>query len=110
LCRTGDAADRFWIIRRGSVSVRLVGAKSQIRLASLAPGCCVGEMGLLDNRPRSADVVADEEVQAYLLTKESFDAIMREHPHIGQAILSNIARQLAQRLRHTSEDLRLAEA
>jgi hypothetical protein len=35
---------------------------------------------------------------------------MREHPHIGQAILSNIARQLAQRLRHTSEDLRLAEA
>lgn len=110
LCRTGDAADRFWIIRRGSVSVRLAGVKAQIRLASLAPGCCVGEMGLLDNRPRSADVVADEEVQAYLLTKESFDTIMREHPHIGQAILSNIARQLAQRLRHTSEDLRLAEA
>jgi MFS superfamily sulfate permease-like transporter len=109
LCRTGDPADRFWIIRRGSVSVRLAGAKSQIRLASLAPGCCVGEMGLLDNRPRSADVVADDEVQAYLLTKESFDTIMREHPHIGQAILSNIARQLAQRLRHTSEDLRLAE-
>jgi MFS superfamily sulfate permease-like transporter len=110
LCRTGDAADRFWIIRRGSVSVRLAGAKSQIRLASLAPGCCVGEMGLLDNRPRSADAVADEEVQAYLLTKESFDTIMRDHPHIGQAILSNIARQLAQRLRHTSEDLRLAES
>lgn len=110
LCRTGDAADRFCIIRRGSVSVRLSGAKSQIRLASLAPGCCVGEMGLLDNRPRSADVVADEGVQAYLLTKDSFDTIMREHPHIGQAILSNIARQLAQRLRLTSEDLRLAES
>jgi MFS superfamily sulfate permease-like transporter len=110
LCHAGDAADRFWIIRRGSVSVRLAGERGNIRLASLAPGCCVGEMGLLENKPRSADVVADEDVQAYLLTKESFDTLMKEHPHIGQAILSNIARQLAQRLRHTSEDLRLAEA
>ncbi len=110
LCRAGDPADRFWIIRRGSVSVRLAGSNSQLRLASLAPGCSVGEMGLLEGKPRSADVIADDEVEAYLLTKESFDSIMRDHPQIGQAILSNIARQLAQRLRHTSEDLRLAEA
>jgi CRP-like cAMP-binding protein len=110
LCRAGDAADRIWIIRRGSVSVRLAGSNSQLRLASLAPGCSVGEMGLLDHRPRSADVIADEEVEAYLLTKDAFDAILREHPHVGQAMLSNIARQLAQRLRLTSEDLRLAES
>ena len=110
LCRAGDAADRFWIIRRGSVSVRLPESKSQLRLASLGPGCTVGEMGLLESARRSADVIADETVEAYLLTRESFDAIMREHPHVGQAVLSNIARQLAQRLRHTSEDLRLAEA
>lgn len=109
LCRAGDAADRFWIIRRGSVSVRLAGAASQLRLASLAPGCLVGEMGLLEGKPRSADVIADDDVEAYLLTREAYDAIMREHPHVGQAVLSNIARQLAQRLRHTSEDLRLAE-
>lgn len=110
LCRAGDAADRMWIIKRGSVSVRVGTGRSEKRLASLGPGCSVGEMGLLDRRPRSADVHADEAVEAYLMTGEAFTALMEKHPRIGQAILVNFARQLSQRLRDTSEELRLASA
>jgi len=109
LCRAGDASDRMWIIRRGSVSARVPEAQGGRRLASLGPGCTVGEMGLLDRASRSADVVADDEVEAYMLTGLKFEALLRDHPRIGQAILTNIARQLAQRLRVTSEDLRLAD-
>jgi sulfate permease, SulP family len=110
LCRAGDAADRMWIIKRGSVSVRVGSGRSEKRLASLGPGCSVGEMGLLDRRPRSADVHADEPVEAYLMSAEAFEALMQKHPRIGQAILVNFARQLSQRLRDTSEELRLASA
>ena len=109
LCKAGDAPDRMWIIKRGSVSIRVTGARGERRLASLAPGCAVGEMGFLDNRPRSADVYADDNVEAYVMTAESFAAILRDHPRVGQAILANIARQLSQRLRDTSEELRLAD-
>jgi CRP-like cAMP-binding protein/anti-anti-sigma regulatory factor len=108
LCRAGDAADRMWILKRGSVSVRVGTGRSERRLASLGPGCSVGEMGLLDGRPRSADVYADEAVEAYVMSGESFTALMDNHPRIGQAILVNFARQLSQRLRDTSEELRLA--
>jgi MFS superfamily sulfate permease-like transporter len=109
LCHAGDPSDRLWILRRGTVSIRVAGPHGDRRLASLAPGCSVGEMGLLEHQPRSADVVADDDVEAYMLTGFQFEALLRDHPRIGQAILTNIARQLAQRLRVTSEDLRLAD-
>jgi SulP family sulfate permease len=109
LCHAGDPSDRLWILTRGTVSIRVSGPSGDRRLASLAPGCSVGEMGLLEHQPRSADVVADDDVEAYMLTGIQFDALLRDHPRVGQAILTNIARQLAQRLRVTSEDLRLAD-
>ena len=54
--------------------------------------------------------VADDDVEAFMLTGLQFEALLRDHPRVGQAILTNIARQLAQRLRVTSEDLRLADS
>lgn len=110
LCHAGDPSDRLWILTRGTVSIRVSGPAGDRRLASLAPGCSVGEMGLLEHQPRSADVVADDDVEAYMLTGLQFEALLRDHPRVGQAILTNIARQLAQRLRVTSEDLRLADS
>ena len=93
-------------LKRGSVSIRVAGEHASLRLASLGPGCSVGEMGLLEKRPRSAEVIADEDVEAYLLTKEGFEMILHEHPRIGRALLASIARQLAHRLRDTSDELR----
>ncbi len=109
LCRTGEPADRLWLLTRGSVSVRIAGAHHVRRVAGLGPGTSVGEMGLLDRRPRSADVMADEDVEAYVLLADDFDALMRDEPHLGQSLLVTIARQTAQRLRVTSDELRLAE-
>lgn len=109
LCRTGEPADRLWLLTRGSVSVRLAGERAGRRIAGLGPGTSVGEMGLLDRRPRSADVVADEDVEAYVLTSDGFDDLLRHAPHLGQSLLATIARLTAQRLRATSDELRLAE-
>ncbi len=110
LCRAGEPADKLWIITRGSVSVRLAGERSERRIAGLGPGTSVGEMGLIDRRPRSADVFADEEVEGFVLTAESFDRLLREEPQLGQSLLATIARLTAQRLRVTSEELMLASS
>lgn len=110
LCRAGEPADRLWILTRGSVSVRVAGALHDRRIAALGPGTSVGEMGLLDRRPRSADVVADVDVEAYVLTVEDFDELLRDEARLGQSLLATIARLTAQRLRETSDELRLAEA
>jgi MFS superfamily sulfate permease-like transporter len=109
LCRAGEPADRLWLIACGSVSIRVHGSGAEKRLAALGPGTSVGEMGLIDRRPRSADVVADEDVTAYVLRTDDFDALLREKPALGQSLLATIARVTAERLRATSEELRLAE-
>jgi sulfate permease, SulP family len=88
--------------------VRIKGPRSTARLASLGPGCTVGEMGLLKGQLRSADVVADDSVTAYMMTKEKLDDIFRDNPSLGQRLLMSIARQLTQRLADTSEELRAA--
>ena len=102
LCHAGDPADRLWLLTRGSVSVRLAGEHAERRIAALGPGTSVGEMGLIDRQPRSADVVADEDVEAYVLTADGFDQLLHETPHLGQSLLATIARLTAQRLRATS--------
>ncbi|MDB5512900.1 MAG: hypothetical protein JWR08_2383 [Enterovirga sp.] len=109
LCRAGEPADRLWLLTRGSVSVRIPGTRADRRVAGLGPGTSVGEMGLLDRRPRSADVIADEDVEAWVLTTDGFDYLLREEPHLGQSLLATIARLTAQRLRVTSEELMLTE-
>jgi SulP family sulfate permease len=109
LCSAGDDADRLWILLRGAVSIRAPNTPTYLRLAGLGPGCCVGEMGVLTRQARSANVIADDDVEAYVLTAEAFRDILRQNPRIGEIMLLNIAKQLAQRLRNTSQDV-IAEA
>ncbi len=109
LCRAGEPSDRLWVITRGSVSVFAPKGGRRKRLASIGAGCMVGEMGFLEKRRRSADVVADDEVQAYELTTDTFRTILLESPQLGQAIYEAIADELAERLRITSIELRLAD-
>jgi MFS superfamily sulfate permease-like transporter len=109
LCAQGSSADRMWLLVRGSVSVRVqkTGAGS-LRVASCAPGTAVGEMALLQFGNRSASVVADEDVEAWELTRESFEWLSQARPQTAAKLLKNMATELSQRLRSRTEDLRHA--
>ena len=105
LCREGEEADYLWILSSGSVSVWLGSPDSYAhkRLAALARGTIVGEVSLLEGGMRYATVRADENVTGYMIDRETFDSIMREHPQIGGKMLANIAREMAHRLRTISQ-------
>jgi sulfate permease, SulP family len=104
LCHEGEEAGFLWILSRGSVSVWLGGHGEQrgSRIAALARGTIVGEMSLFDEGTRSGTVLADEDVTGYMIDKERFELILREHPQIATTLLANIAREMARRLRNTS--------
>jgi anti-anti-sigma regulatory factor len=104
LCHEGEEAGFLWILSRGSVSVWLGGHGEQpgMRIAALARGTIVGEMSLFDEGTRSGTVLADEDVTGYMIDKETFELILREHPQIATTLLANIAREMARRLRNTS--------
>lgn len=110
VCSEGDPGDRMWLIVKGSVSVRLriVRDASTRRIAGLGRGTTVGEMALVESVPRSATIVADEDVTCYELPRETFDVLLKDHPALATKLLGNLAREMARRLRQTSQDLRFA--
>lgn len=90
IVRQGDTgAAGFWIILTGSVEVR----RGPITLATLGPGEYFGEMALVSDHatPRSADVIAMNEVRALQLTRWDLRGLILAHPEIALSMLADLA-------------------
>jgi glutaminase len=108
--RQGDAADHLFFLLDGRVSVLLAlderARDRSRRLATFGPGVAFGEMALLDEGVRSADVVCDEDSTVAALSLAALRQLDAEYPHIGRTISANIARLLARRLRAANAQIR----
>jgi len=82
-----------------------------VRIATMGPGALLGEMALLEGGAglRSADIVADERTICYGFSIEELRALTGAHPAILLTIFSNIAGDLAQRLRAANGEIRALE-
>lgn len=107
LFRKGDGGESLFLLARGTVTIS-VGRPGGgvIRFATLIPGVMFGEMALLEHQPRSADATATTDIVAYELTAESFSRFLMDHPSLAARLMANMAREIAARLRVTSEQLR----
>jgi MFS superfamily sulfate permease-like transporter len=107
-----EPGDRMWLIMKGCVNIRLRvdDPRGSRRIASLATGTTVGEMSLVENASRSASIVAAEPVECLELDRQSYEMLMRDHPQIGTKLLTNLIREMAHRIRNTSEQLRETES
>jgi CRP-like cAMP-binding protein len=112
LAAEGEHGDRMWLIMKGSVDIRLRvdDARGSRRIASLATGTTVGEMALIENVPRSASIIAAEDMVCWELDRATYMTIVRDYPHVGTKLLTNLFREMANRIRNTSEQLRETES
>lgn len=110
ILREGDAARLFFVVARGSVSVYLkVSGRRKRRVACMGPGLTFGEMALLDGGARSAEIVADENVICYGLAVEAIRELSVAHPNIMITMLTNLAKDFSERLRHGNDEIRALE-
>jgi CRP-like cAMP-binding protein len=97
-----EAGDAMYILVSGRAKVALFGDNGrELTLSDLKPGDFFGEMALLDNRPRSANVVAIDDVTLLMLTREAFVAHLRAHPQTALNMLG----ELTGRLRRADETI-----
>lgn len=81
LVTVGDEAAGLFLIASGGVSVIGKDADGDdIILADLGPGDVVGEISLVLRRPATATVVAAHPTIALELTRDRFQAAIRQHP------------------------------
>ena len=97
--REGHPGGEIFIVTKGTASAFLQTPNNAIRLATFAPGTVFGELAILDAGPRSATVVADEDIVCFVLTMPKFIALMENHPNVAVRILAAIGRELSGRLR-----------
>ncbi len=76
----GDASDSLLVVISGRIlASRKLDGKTQ-RLAEIGPGSSVGEVGLVLQQPRAADVVAIRDTSVASLTREQFEQVLKRHP------------------------------
>ena len=106
----GDPANAFFVLASGTASVSItLGDGRQRRLASIGPGASFGERALVEAGRRSADVHADGPVVAYIFSLDRIQKLAETRPRILLQILSNIVRDLSQRLQQANEEIRNLE-
>jgi CRP/FNR family transcriptional regulator, cyclic AMP receptor protein len=87
IVRAGTAGTAFYVILDGAA--RVVTPKGRPR--RLKAGQFFGEMALLDDSPRSADVVADGEVLTLTIGRSAFAKLLKSEPAIAHALLRTLA-------------------
>ena len=97
--REGDPARGLFIVVDGEVEVFREGGE---RLALFGPGTSFGEMGLLDDLPRSASARATGPVHLLILYRTHFDGLVEGDRSIALVVLHNLLRMLAGYVRSMS--------
>ena len=86
LCSKGETAHQFFVIEDGTARV----VRDGQYLDELGPGDFFGEMGLLDNAPRNADVVAKTPLRLMVLSGRALRDLEREAPGFARKLSRSI--------------------
>ena len=86
LCRKGETAHEFFVIEDGTAKV----VRDGQYLDELGAGDFFGEMGLLEDAPRNADVVATTPLRLMVLSGAAFRELEREAPGFARTLSRSV--------------------
>ena len=105
--KRGDIDRSLYIVVEGSLEARVTeGRAGKGTAVPVPPGSVIGEIGFFDGMARSATVTAVTDGAMLRLSFEAFQALSESEPDLAQAMLFDLGRILAIRLRQTDEFIR----
>jgi CRP/FNR family cyclic AMP-dependent transcriptional regulator len=91
----GDPIDSLYIVISGRLKVMMGDADGkEVILSLIGPGEYFGEMGLIDDSPRSASVVAIESCELLCVAKRDFKNCLAESAEMSAAVMRGLVRRL----------------
>lgn len=78
----GQRGSELFIIQKGTIKITKVIDKKEVILAILKQGDMFGEMALLEDKPRSAAAIANEDAQLMVISRGNFKKMVTEQPQI----------------------------
>lgn len=98
----GQSDKVLYVLIEGRVKViKSTPGHKEVVLAVRESGDFFGEMAILEDAPRSARIIADEDCRLGLISQEAFEKMMVVEPKIA----INILKSISFRLRHTNDQI-----
>ena len=91
----GDVTESLYVVISGRLKVMMSDDEGrEVILAILGPNEFFGEMGLIDDEPRSASVVTIEPCELLQLAKRDFNKCLAENFEMAMAVMRGLVRRL----------------
>jgi CRP/FNR family cyclic AMP-dependent transcriptional regulator len=91
----GDQIDSLYMVISGRLKVMMGDAEGkEVILSLIGPGEFFGEMGLIDEAPRSASVVTIEPCELLSISKRDFKKCLSENFEMSMAVMRGLVRRL----------------
>jgi CRP/FNR family cyclic AMP-dependent transcriptional regulator len=92
----GKKSNGVYLLVKGKARVQI---PTQVTSPEIGPGEICGEMSFLEDAPASANVVAQEDLEAYHLDRPTLDKLFELFPHLASRFYRSLATNLSRRLR-----------
>ncbi|GMO26168.1 MAG: hypothetical protein Ta2B_06240 [Termitinemataceae bacterium] len=89
-----ELGTEMFVVQKGKINITKIVDNKEIILATLKQGDVLGEMGLIDQKPRSANAVATEDCEIMAIAKAVYLPLLKD----ANAIIERICKTLAQRI------------
>lgn len=95
IIRAGDPTDSLYVVISGRLKVLMSDAQGrEVILSILGPGEYFGEMGLLDDSPRSATVMTQELCELLCISKSEFNRSLSENFDLSLIVIRGLVKRL----------------
>jgi HEAT repeat protein len=94
IAEQGDPGDVMHVVVSGEI--RALSGDGSTELARRGPGYIVGEMAVLGEQPRMANLVAVGEVKSLSIDRKRFQRILRERPDAALAVMRELCARLTE--------------
>ena len=89
-----EPGEEVFIIQKGRVQISKILKDKELLLAVSNPGDVIGEMAILENKPRNASAIAFEDLQVLVLNRENFMNMVQTNPQIVYKILTLLSERI----------------
>lgn len=95
----GEHGDAMFLVLQGEVRARVIVAGRESTLAVMSVGECFGELSVLDESPRSADVIANLESIILKISSGALKRLFQEAPALAAPFLLGLNKTITSRVR-----------
>ena len=75
--------------------------KKSIKIGSIGQGEIFGEMSIIEDKPRNADLITDVKSKLVVIDRFELENLMNRNNHLGKIVMKNIAQGLSRKLRRS---------